>query len=344
MAQKRVTVKKIAEMAGLSSPTVSQILNNRRTLSSPETQERVRRIARELNFRQSYSDRLKRGDRTKTAGILFSAPFSSESEHNKEMGLCLVQRLMTIGHYAYFLACARDPESNLTGLDDLLERGVEKFIFFGAPAGYHELAEKVRRADRRLAILSSEPDSQVYNDSGSGIEQILRRFLAEGRRDFRIVIPGAVGISDRLEALIRIFPDVPLPELLQRHVVDLPKLDQFAEDWEQQSLAQGEAATARLLENGQVPSAIFYNSDLLALGGMRVLARRGVRIGRDCALGCVNDSTAIRNNVFPVSSVRHNVGPTVEALIRHLTEPDLPRTVIPPQVIFRGPSGTSASQ
>ena len=76
MPQKRITVKKIAELAGLSSPTVSQILNNRRTLSSPETQERVRKIARELNFRQSYSDRLKRGDRTRTAGVFFSAPFA----------------------------------------------------------------------------------------------------------------------------------------------------------------------------------------------------------------------------------------------------------------------------
>ena len=150
-----------------------------------------------------------------------------------------------------------------------------------------------------------------------------------------MIIPGTIGTPDRLEALIRVFPDVPLPELIQRHVVGLPKVDQFAEDWEQRSLQLGESTTEKLIESGRIPSAIFFNSDLIALGGMRVLARHGVKIGSECSLGCINDSTAIRNNVFPVSSVRHNVDATVDALIRHLKEPGLPRTIIPPQVIFR---------
>lgn len=335
MPQERITIKKIAELAGLSSPTVSQILNNRRTLSSPETQERVRKIARELNFRQSYFDRLKRGDRTQTAGVFFSAPFSSGAEHLKEMGLYLAKRLVMIDYQAYFFVCTRNPEANMSGLNNLIERGVEKFIFFGAPSGYHELAARIREAGRSLVILSSEPDSQVYNDSGSGIEQILRHFLAEERGDFKMVVPETLRISDRLEALVRIFPETPFSELIRRHVVGLPIVDQFSEDWEQHSLALGELATERLIGESGVPRAIFYNSDLIALGGMRVLVKHGVKIGQECALGCVNDSTAIRTNIFPVSAVRHDVEATVEELIRHLLQPNLPRSVVPPQVILR---------
>jgi LacI family transcriptional regulator len=47
------TLKDIAKRAGVSSATVSRILNQDETLSvTPQTRERVQEIARELNYKK----------------------------------------------------------------------------------------------------------------------------------------------------------------------------------------------------------------------------------------------------------------------------------------------------
>ncbi len=46
-----ITMRQIAERAGLSRPTVSQILSNKGQLYSPETREKVFRIAKEMGYR-----------------------------------------------------------------------------------------------------------------------------------------------------------------------------------------------------------------------------------------------------------------------------------------------------
>ena len=48
------TLKDIAKRAGVSSATVSRILNQDETLSvTPQTRERVQEIARELNYKKN---------------------------------------------------------------------------------------------------------------------------------------------------------------------------------------------------------------------------------------------------------------------------------------------------
>ena len=50
------TLKDIAKRAGVSSATVSRILNQDETLSvTPQTRERVQEIARELNYKKKFS-------------------------------------------------------------------------------------------------------------------------------------------------------------------------------------------------------------------------------------------------------------------------------------------------
>ena len=49
-----VTMKEIARLARVSRPTVSRVLNNKASLVSPETRERVLQIAQELNYHRNF--------------------------------------------------------------------------------------------------------------------------------------------------------------------------------------------------------------------------------------------------------------------------------------------------
>ena len=64
-------LKIIAERAGLSQSTVSQILNRKANdFSSEETRQRVFALASELGYKQNFGHKLLRGDKTRTVGVL----------------------------------------------------------------------------------------------------------------------------------------------------------------------------------------------------------------------------------------------------------------------------------
>ena len=67
---KRPTLKQLAEAAGVSIGTASNILNNKADLHSPETVERVLTVARQLGYRPNRVARSLAARRTHTIGIV----------------------------------------------------------------------------------------------------------------------------------------------------------------------------------------------------------------------------------------------------------------------------------
>lgn len=67
------TLKDIAKRAGVSSATVSRILNQDETLSvTPQTRERVQEIARELNYKKKIFPLFQNGYRDFSVGYFIS--------------------------------------------------------------------------------------------------------------------------------------------------------------------------------------------------------------------------------------------------------------------------------
>src|SRR3954463_8150511 len=75
----RMTIRDVAEQAGVSVATVSKVLNNRYGVSAA-TQERVQQVIDSLGYEASLVARSLRNQRTNVIGILVPAlePFSTE--------------------------------------------------------------------------------------------------------------------------------------------------------------------------------------------------------------------------------------------------------------------------
>jgi len=65
------TIKDVAQRAGVSSTTVSYVLNNTRFVS-PETEARVRAAIKDLSYQPDYIARSLRAKRTLTVGMIVS--------------------------------------------------------------------------------------------------------------------------------------------------------------------------------------------------------------------------------------------------------------------------------
>ena len=66
---KKVTIKQVAEAAGVSAMTVSRVLNNRPDVS-PQTRERVQQVIDELGYRPSAIARSLIQGKSHTLGVV----------------------------------------------------------------------------------------------------------------------------------------------------------------------------------------------------------------------------------------------------------------------------------
>ena len=129
-------LKIIAERAGLSQSSVSQIMNRKANdFSSEETRQRVFALASELGYKQNFGHKLLRGDKTRTVGVLLGMHRITLEEHIQAMIIRLLDKLELRGYGAYLVTLSDSEEKNLQTVRDLVSRGVDCFIAIGDPVG-----------------------------------------------------------------------------------------------------------------------------------------------------------------------------------------------------------------
>ena len=256
------TLKIIAERAGLSQSTVSQILNRRsNNYSSEKNRQRVFQLAHELGYKQNFGHKLLRGDKTHTAAILLGMHRITLEEHIQALIIRLLDQLEGKGYGAYLVTLADTAEKNLETVNELITRGVDSFIFIGDPAGSAVLEKTIAEQKRTLIGYSTAFSRNLKADTSRSTAEIIRFFLESGHRNFRF-FHGTPAHSDRVKGLCEAFPGQNEQKLLKKYLVDLGLLaehndiDTFAE--------LGYQATKRAFELDPSIDGCFYLSDYFA--------------------------------------------------------------------------------
>ena len=123
---KRASLKMLGEHLGLSSSTISFVLNDTPGRSIPEaTRERVRQAAKELNYQPSIIARTLRGQRMQTIGLLL--PEMGEGYHTRVVAG--IGDFLTERDYFYFTVQHRHNEKLIETYPHLLQaRGVDGLL------------------------------------------------------------------------------------------------------------------------------------------------------------------------------------------------------------------------
>ena len=327
------TLKIIAERAGLSQSTVSQILNRRSNdFSSEKTRQRVFRLAHELGYKQNFGHKLLRGDKTHTAAILLSMHRIGLEEHIQALIIRLLDQLENKGYGAYLVTLADTAEKNLETVKELITRGVDSFMFLGHPVGAELLETYIFEQKRTLIGYGTGFSRKIREDTSGSTAEIIRFFLESGHRSFRFFAGTPVHL-DRVKGICEAFPGKTEKVLLKKYLIDLGPL---AEHNDINTFAVlGYQATKRAFELDPSIDACFYLSDYFAVGGLRYLMGSGKKIGSDVLVAGFNNIHAIRNFPLPVSSAEHDVQSITEALIGEMTQTGAMERIIPTRTVIR---------
>jgi LacI family transcriptional regulator len=282
-----VTIKEVAEKAGVSITTVSHVVNETRYVSD-ELTEKVYEAMRDLRYRPNIVARSLRSGQTKTIGLILpdiSNPFFAEFSRKIE------DKGFTFGYNVILCNADEDDAKQQRYIDVLLSKQVDGLIFFST--GYLDtINQTLDRYDIPVVITDREPEGVnsdiVLIDNRMGGYQAARYLLSLGHRRIAcisgpsLIRPSAQRVGGYRAALEEAGVDVD---------EDLIRTGTFR-------FESGEAEMRQLMKLPDPPTAVFTCNDLMALGAMKAVQSAGLRVPEDFSIVGF-DNSPLSKMVYP---------------------------------------------
>jgi LacI family transcriptional regulator len=319
-----VGIKEVAQRAGVSPGTVSNVLNRPERVAAA-TRSRVEQAIRELGFVRNGSASTLRAGQSRAIGLVVldvGNPFFVEVARG-------VEDVVSDRDHAVILCnSGESPEKESRNLRVLAEQRVRGVLI--TPAA-DDTSDLLRLRDRGVAVvLVDHPASgdvcSVAVDDVAGGEMAVRHLIEGGARRLAFVSgPRAIRqCSDRRRGAVRALESAGLPAESLADIV-VPEMNAHG----------GRLAGRELLGEG-LPDAVFCANDLLALGVLRVLSQAGVRVPQDVTLIGYDDIEFSSAAAVPLSSIRqptYQLGKIATELL--LDECDDPEGHAHQQIMFQ---------
>jgi LacI family transcriptional regulator len=192
---KRVTIREVADAAGLSTAAVSYALRGIQV--SEETQERVRQVATELGYEAHPIARALASGRTGMVGIL--GP-SLEDLWQQRLVAEAGRALLAHDRYALILDAGGDPDRQRTLAAQLRDQQVDGLILSPvdpSDAFWPELADSLALVAIGDELAGAATAGEVLFDNHSGVRCALEHLRALGHRRIAVLRPPGSPTSGR---------------------------------------------------------------------------------------------------------------------------------------------------
>ncbi len=265
-----VTLRDVAETAGVSVATASKALNDQGRMTA-ETRTRIRSVALQLGFRPNGLAQSLLRRRSFTVGLLTNDTYGRFS---LPVMAGVSEALLDNGVSVFLCNVEDDPRLGQMHVDAMLEKRVDGIIASG------------KRLDRHLpvdlsnlgipviyAFTNPDPDTNAIafvSDDAGGARLAVEHFVALGRRRIvHVTGPETFEVVHQRAGAYR--------AVLAEQGMAPPRvlMGAWSEGWGHQAVAQLFDAP------GEKPDAVFCGNDQIARGVVDALRERGLRVPDD---------------------------------------------------------------
>lgn len=274
-SRRRVSLRDVAERAGVSVKTVSNVVNGYAHVTA-ETRSRVQRALDELNYRPNLAARHLRKGRSNV--ITLAVP-ELDLPYFAELARAVVKCGEEKGWTVLIDQTDGLIEREQLVLEGIRGRLIDGLIFSPLAVGAEDLR---RRRDETPLVLLGErvyegPADHVSIDNVAAARCATEHLLQLGRR--RVAAIGGQSRPGTQTARLRLKG---YRSALAR--AQVPFTGELVATVSQYHRKEGATAMRRLLDLREPPDAVFCFNDLLALGALRALSEQGVRVPEEVAV------------------------------------------------------------
>jgi LacI family transcriptional regulator len=315
-----ISVRDVAERAGVSVGTVSNVLNNPDKVS-PATAERVQAAITELGFVRNDAARQLRAGHSRSIGMIVldvRNPFFTDVARGAEASAAEA-------HLSILLANSDERPEREAGYLDLFEEQRVRGILITPVGDVLPRLEQLRSRGIPCVLVDrlarSEGFSSVSVDDEAGGAMAMTHLADTGRR--HVVFVGGPFTLDQVRDREAGARRVARERGVRLDVVESANL----------SAAEGVQAGRMLADAEERPDAVFAANDVVALGVLQGLIQSGLRVPEDVAIVGYDDIDFAASATVPITSIgqpRDRIGSEAVELL--LAEAD--GTAEPRQIVF----------
>ena len=334
----QVTISQVAKEAGVSSQTVSRVINNRQEIT-PETRQHVQDVIKRLGYQPNAIARSLSQRRSHTLGVVTSGLEYYGPSHI----LIGVEQGANQQGLSILLNLLHQPETEDIGriVNGLVSRQVEGIIWAVPEIGNNRswFREVLPQLAVPVIFLSTQPKGDlnvVEIDNRNGGYLAARHLLDRGYRKIGLIAGPLTwwAASERRRGW---------QDALEAAGISSNGSQLVEGNWSAES---GERGLHELLEKFPDVQAVFACNDQMALGLMRAARRLGKRIPEDLAVVGFDDTPEAAFYSPPLTTVRQDLYElghlAVQTFVRirdaeQKSEPILPAqtVLLKPQLIVR---------
>lgn len=284
----RLTIKEVASAAGVSTQTVSRVINERPDVS-PETRKRVQKLIKKMGYQPSALARSLIRQRSHTLGIV-TAGLKYIGPSRTLNGI--TNAAEEAGYSVLLKELPRFDEQNVIPIfQALLSRQVDGIIWAIPEIGENRdwIEESIYYSGVPIVYLTMEPRENIFvvsADNYKGGRLAMAHLLEQGYRN----IGHIAGPQDWWESRQRI-------KAWKEALIE-SGLEVRDEYWAEGNWSSGSGAQAaeKLLDQYPNMDAVFVANDQMALSVLKVAYQRGLRIPED--LGVVGFDNIAESEYF----------------------------------------------
>jgi LacI family transcriptional regulator len=302
-----VTIREVADAAGVSTATVSRALAGVQTVD-PELVERVRQSADRLGYRANRVARALRRQSTQTIGLVvpdITDPFYPAVVRAIE------RELRRTGLSLLLCDSGNDPEVEAELLRNLFDHQVDGLLVSASDRTASRPAVELAASRTPLLQIDQRAVAElpyVGVEQADAMHQVVEHLLGQGCRSFGYLGAGRETSAgqERLDGFLE-------------HAKPADSAAAGRVELGDVSVPWGYEAAARLLDAGPRPDAIICSSDLAAIGALQALRERGVSVPGDVAVTGFDDTVLAVASDPPLTSVRQPLEELGTQAVQELT-------------------------
>ena len=297
--RRQVTISQVAREAGVSSQTVSRVINNRQEIT-PETRQHVQNVIKRLGYQPNAIARSLSQRRSHTLGVVTSGLEYYGPSHI----LVGVEQGANQEGLSIFLNLLHQPESENVGpiVNGLMSRQVEGIIWAVPEIGNNRswFREAMPRPPIPVIFLSTRPRDDlnvVEIDNRNGAYMATEHLLQRGYRKIGLITGPLTwwAASERRRGWQEALAAAGIP-FSDSQIVE--------GNWSPES---GERGLHELLEKSPDVQAVFACNDQMALGLMQAARSLGKRIPEDLAVVGFDDIPESAFYYPPLTTIRQGL-------------------------------------
>jgi DNA-binding LacI/PurR family transcriptional regulator len=292
--RKRVNIKDVARVAGVSPTTVSHALGGQRPVSEA-TRRRVQQAVAELGYRPHPGARSLKASGTGVIALCAVNATSSSSYADLEYYFRIIQGVTEVAHQQEYALVVIPDSRHDVYWDRLLFDGA----IVSGPASGDANVRFLRTQGLPYVTIGRDPDEPetgywVDDDAALGTRLVLDHLLAHGARDVAAVTWMTTDFWTR--TAVRVYRDWCGEHGLR------PRIEEVVEDGEEAL----EATAKRLLEGPDRPDAVFGVYELPAIAVLRRAAELGIAVPGELMVAGPSDFGLAEKSTPPMTALEYD--------------------------------------